>query len=142
MSREIVLAISVPGRPSDVYRALTTRDGITAFWTSEADVDVRVGGELRLGFPGAPTDLRMLVGGLDEDRRVEWQCPASWPSWVGTTVEWSIADGDETTVVFSHRGWVDGLSDLELGSVALVWARVLMALAAYVESGKPAPALG
>jgi uncharacterized protein YndB with AHSA1/START domain len=142
MSREIVLAIEVEGSPEDTFRAVTTQDGLAAFWTSDVDAEPRVGAKLRLGFPAAPVDLQMLVTALDADDRVEWECPGPWPNWAGTRVEWSIAGGDQTMVTFVHRGWSDEVPDTELGSVTLVWARVLIALSAYIQSGQSAPALG
>lgn len=144
MSREIVLAVEIPAPPGDVFRAVTTQEGLASFWTSDVDAEPRVGAELRFGFPDAPVDLTMVVTALDDPQRVEWECPGPWPSWAGTRVEWDIAGADDAKCMatFVQRGWDDGVSDTELGSVALVWARILMALAVHLETGESAPALG
>jgi hypothetical protein len=106
------------------------------------DAEARVGAKLRFGFPDAPVDLAMVVTALDEDSRVDWECPGPWPTWAGTRVEWVISKSDSTLVTFAHRGWSDDTSDAELGSVALVWAQILMALTRFVEDGTAAPVLG
>lgn len=144
MSREIVLAVEIPASPGDVFRTVTTQEGLASFWTSDVDAEPSVGAELRFGFPDAPVDLAMVVTALDEARRVEWECPGPWPSWAGTRVEWTITGaGDaKSMATFVQRGWDDAVSDTELGSVALVWARILMALAAHLETGESVPALG
>ncbi len=142
MSREIVLAMETTATASDVFAAITTQEGLAAFWTSDVDAHPEVGGELRLGFAEAPVDLNMIVTALDSPQRVEWECPGPWPSWVGTRIEWSIIDDRPTAVLFAHRRWADTTEDGELGSVAMAWARILLALVSYVETGDPAPALG
>ena len=143
MSRSIVLAIDTTASREEVYRALTTVDGLRSFWTSDADADAREGGSLRFGFEEAPVDLSMTVGTLAEGMSVGWTSIGPWPGWVGTEIAWTISDGAKGgDIVFAHTGWADETSDADLGVVALTWARVLLALKAYVESGDPASALG
>lgn len=142
MPREIVLAVETSATPLDVFGAVTTEEGLAAFWTSDVDARLELGAELRLGFADAPVDLNMIVTAFEAPHRVEWECPGPWPSWAGTRIEWSIADGQPTTVLFAHRGWADTTEGAELGSVAMAWARILLALVSYVETGESAPALG
>ncbi len=142
MSREIVLAVETTATANEVFDAITTPEGLAGFWTSDVDAQPGMGGELRLGFAEAPADLSMIVTAFESPRRVEWECPGPWPSWAGTRVEWSITEGRQTAVLFAHRGWAETTEDGELGSVAMAWARILLALVSYAETGEPAPALG
>ena len=143
MSRSIVLAIDTAASRSELYRILTTADGLRSFWTSDADAEAREGGSLRFGFEEAPVDLSMTVGTMVEGRSIEWTSIGPWPGWVGTRINWRIDDGaNGHTIVFAHSGWADETEDADLGAVALTWARVLIALTAHAESGHPAPALG
>ena len=143
MSREIVLAIEIETDAAEIFRALTTQEGLTAFWTADASAVPEVGATLRFGFTAAPVDLEMVVTSLEADRQVEWACQGPWPGWEGTDVEWSIesAESGARLVLLRHVGWSDDTPDVVLGSVALTWARVLVALEEYIRTGTKAPAL-
>jgi uncharacterized protein YndB with AHSA1/START domain len=72
-----------------------------------------------------------------------WSEISPWPTWTGTQVTWSIQDaGESRAVVFTHEGFVDETSDVELGMIATTWAKVLEALDAYADGGVSQPALG
>ena len=143
MSRSIVLAVQTGAESSDLYRALTTSEGLRAFWTSDADAAAEVGSSLRLGFAEAPVDLTMRLTEAVPDELVAWGDVSPWPTWTGTEVTGSIQDaGESRTVVFAHGGFVDETSDVEVGMIATTWAKVLEALDAYATSGVAQPALG
>ena len=127
-----------------VYRALTTADGLAAFWTPDCEAEPRVGSVARFGFAGAPVDLRMRVDDLREGRSVAWVCLGDFPWWAGTTVSWDLApaEGKGTTVTFRHAGWPEDYPDLEYAKVNYSWGRIVGALKAFLESGEPQPFLG
>lgn len=141
MSRSIVLAVDTKAAASELFTALTTSEGLRAFWTSDADGADEVGGALRFGFESAPVDLTATVDAITADQSITWGSVAPWPSWTGTTINWSIGEGSEggRMVVFRHDGFADDVADAELGMVAITWAKVLMSLDAYAVSGAPAP---
>jgi Activator of Hsp90 ATPase homolog 1-like protein len=141
MARSIVLAVDTDRDADSIITALTTREGLAAFWTPDVHATPEVGAELRFGFPGAPVDLEMTLVALDPGRRVEWECHGPWPHWGGTRVEWTILEGDPRRVVFVQRGWGGDQPDAEFGAVAHTWAMVLTALQNYLRSGVAAPAL-
>lgn len=141
MARSIILTVDTEADPEAVTTALTTREGLASFWTSDVDASPEVGSTIRLGFVPAPVDLEMTVAAIEPGRRVEWECQGPWPYWGGTRVEWTILEGDTRQVMLAHRGWSEEQPEPEFGSVAQVWAMVLQALKSYVESGISAPAL-
>lgn len=144
MARSIILAIEIDAPAPDIYRAITTQDGLASFWTSDVTATAEVGAELRFGFPEAPVDLQMTVAELEADRMIRWTCHGPWPHWAGTEVAWTIVESDpaHNLVVFEHAGWSEDQPAAEFGSVAMVWARVLLALETYIRTGAAAPALG
>ena len=143
MTRSIILAIEIDGSAEDTYRALTTEGGLAAFWTPDVSAKPEVGTALRFGFSEAPVDLEMTVTELAPDRVVRWACDGPWPYWAGTEIAWTILEADTggTMVLFRHDGWSEEQPPAEFGSVALVWARVLLALEAHIRTGVAAPAL-
>ncbi len=144
MARSIILALEVDAPAADIYRALTTQQGLTSFWTPDVTARPEVGAALRFGFAEAPVDLNMTVTALEPDRMVGWSCEGPWPHWTGTEVSWTIAPADRggQTVLFRHAGWSDEQPDGEFGAVAMTWARVLLALDEHVRTGAAVPALG
>jgi uncharacterized protein YndB with AHSA1/START domain len=139
----IVLARASSATAVSIYAALTTTEGLRAFWTPSADAASQVGDSLRFGFAEAPVDLTMKLAAADPGERVHWSDVAPWPTWSGTDVSWLILDdGESRTVVFRHAGFADDVSDVELGMIAMTWADVLRALDGYATSGDPQPALG
>lgn len=143
MARDIVLAVEVDAEAGAIYRAVTTEDGLTSFWTPTVSATAELGAELRFGFAAAPVDLRMVVTTLEPDRAVGWSCGGPWPGWEGTQVRWEMqpAEAGGRLVLLRHTGWADETADVVIGSVALTWARVLVALEQYLRTGVKAPAL-
>jgi uncharacterized protein YndB with AHSA1/START domain len=144
MARSIILAVQIDAPAADIYRAITTQEGLASFWTSDVTAEPEVGASLRFGFVEAPVDLQMTVTALEPDREVRWACQGPWPNWTGTDVSWTIdaTESGEKLVVFRHDGWPDDQPAAEFGSVALTWARILLALDEHVRTGAVAPALG
>lgn len=141
MPRSIILAVDIEADPNVVLDALTTTDGLAAFWTPRVNGDAQTGGLLRFGFEEAPVDLEVSVSLADLDSRtVRWDSQGPWPYWAGTSIEWSVVDSGPR-LLFAHRGWTDEQPEVDFGSVAYTWALVLGALKSYTESGVAAPAL-
>ncbi len=141
MPRSIILAVDIDADPGAVFDALTTTDGLAAFWTPRVSGEAHAGGLLRFGFEAAPVDLEVTVTSEDRDTyTVQWECNGPWPFWTDTSIAWTVVDAGPR-LLFSHLGWADEQPDSEFGSVAYTWALVLQALKAYSESGVVAPAL-
>jgi uncharacterized protein YndB with AHSA1/START domain len=145
MSREILLGIEIHADAGTVFDPITTKEGLSSFWTSDAVAEPEVGTEARFGFQGAPMNLRMRVDALDRPHEVRWTCLGDFPYWEGTTVTWSLSPEPEhggTRVLFRHAGFPDDEPDWDLASVAHTWATILDRLKVLAETGSATPALG
>ncbi|WP_143305833.1 SRPBCC family protein [Chitinophaga vietnamensis] len=122
---------------NDVYRALTTRDGLAGWWTSntkgEGDqIDNII--EFRFGAGG----FDMKVKKLDAPRLVEWEVTDGPDEWVGTAINFELKqDGDYVIVLFQHQGWKEPVEFMYHCSTK--WAIFLMSLKSLVETGKGNP---
>jgi uncharacterized protein YndB with AHSA1/START domain len=124
--------------PEKVYDALTTIDGLAAWWTAETTGSGDTGGRLEFRFPP--------VGGFDMEvletrpaERVTWRVVGGPDEWIGTTIDWKLQrDGDWTIVLFEHRGWKEPVEFMNHCSTK--WATFLLSLKALVETGTGAPA--
>ena len=124
--------------PLAVYEVLTEVDGLTGWWTDDTRGSGAPGGVLEFRFPP--------VGGFDMEvvddipgERVAWRVLDGPPEWVGTTVEWTLRqEGDWTIVIFAHRGWREAVEFMHHCSTK--WATFLMSLKSLAETGVGAPA--
>lgn len=117
------------------YTALTTQEGITAWWTKRAVVE---GDELRMSFPDAPMTWDMRVVTAEAPSLIEWDCFGGPPGWTSTHLKWQIEKaGDAVIVRLDHAGFpaVDDMFRV----VTVGWAQMLLSLKAYLESGVAKP---
>lgn len=123
--------------PDAVYQALTTRDGLAAWWTDDTQGESGVGDVLRFRFPAGGFDMKVVA--LDPGRSVLWDVIDGPAEWIGTTVRFDLTqDGDYTIVLFTHQGWREPVEFMHHCSTK--WAAFLMSLKSLVETGKGAPA--
>ncbi|MCM4082367.1 SRPBCC family protein [Paractinoplanes hotanensis] len=121
--------------PNQVYEALTTVDGLAAWWTADTK---EAGGVLQFRFPP--------VGGFDMEvletrpaEHVRWRVADGPEEWIGTTVDFKLRqDGDYTIVLFEHQGWREPVEFMNHCSTK--WASYLLSLKSLVETGRGAPA--
>jgi hypothetical protein len=124
---------------ASAYAALTRQDGITAWWTSRAEVSgVNVGDVLTMSFPGAPVTWDMRIDRADAPTAVEWDCIGGPPGWDDTRVVWGVeAKGKDVVVRLDHTGFP--AVDDTFRIVTVGWAQMLLSLKAYLETGTRKP---
>ena len=87
----------------DVYKALTTLEGLSAWWTTDTRGESKVGGVLQFRFGAGGFDMKVLE--LHPARRVLWQVVDGPEEWIGTKISFDLEQrGDWTIVLFKHRG--------------------------------------
>ena len=124
--------------PEKVYDALTTVDGLAAWWTGDTKGTGDVGGVLQFRFPP--------VGGFDMEvlelkpaERVVWRVADGPEEWVGTTITWDLRQEDDYTIVlFQHQGCKEPVEFMHHCSTK--WGSYLMSMKSLLETGEGAPA--
>src|SRR6202022_1066635 len=86
MAAPLVHQVNVKATPEQIYAAVSTANGLGAFWTSDSQAESRVGSIATFGF-GGPTQ-RMRIDELKPGKRVKWTALADFPNWDGRTVTW------------------------------------------------------
>ncbi len=120
----------------DVYKSLTTVDGLSAWWTTDTQGESEVGGVLQFRFGAGGFDMKVLE--LDPSRRVIWQVVEGPAEWIGTRISFELDQrGDWTIVLFKHEGWKEPVEFMHHCSTK--WAVFLLSLKALLETGKGAP---
>src|SRR5438270_13091609 len=98
--------VGIAAPQGQVYEALSTLDGITGWWTRDADGDPVAGGTLRFFFGRPEPSAVMEVADATPASRVAWRCVQGPDEWVGTSVIFDLkASEGETVVLFTHADW-------------------------------------
>ena len=122
---------------NDVYKALTTLEGLSGWWTTNTQGKSDVGGVIQFRFGAGGIDMKVLE--LDPAKRVVWQVVDGPAEWIGTKVSFDLRqEGDWTLVFFKHQGWKEPVEFMY--HCTTKWAVFLLSLKSLLESGKGSPA--
>jgi len=124
----------------EILRALTTLEGLTAWWT-EATGEPAQRGDIRFWFDKPKTCL-VRVDKVESDA-VAWtvlECDFL-PDWVDTNPRFTLATlaDQRTRVTFRHHGLTTDLECIDMCTRG--WDHYLTSLQRYVETGTGSPRL-
>lgn len=122
--------------PHDVYKALTKREGLAGWWTTDTQGESKIGGVLKFRFGNGGFDMKVLE--LHPGRRVLWQVIDGPPEWIGTEISFDLKPKDGWTIVlFKHEGWKEPVEFMHHCSTK--WGVFLLSLKSLLETGKGEP---
>src|SRR3990167_6434785 len=143
LNKEVVVAAPI----AEVWRAWTTREGITAFFAPDAEIDARVGGAFHVHFDpfGAAgargaDDMRYMALQAPTMLSFDWNAPPhlaqARQQRTFVVVRLKDVDGKSTRVTLHHVGWGEGGEwDQTYAYFDRAWAAVLGNLKKRFESG-------
>ena len=123
-----------------VYHALTTREGLSGWWTTDTRGDGELGSVLHFTFKlkEGTGNIDMKVLELHPLERVVWEVVAGPEEWIGTKVSWDLRqEGEWIIVLFKHQGWKEAVEFMHHCSTK--WAVFLLSLKALLDTGKGSP---
>ncbi len=133
---DIIHTVRVKAPREKVYEALSTIDGLAAWWTRTTEGASAPGETIAFRFGQHVTKVR--VEELARGGRVAWRVTESSPDWVGTRMTFDLSEQDGATLVrFGHRDWAEA-NDF-YGHCSMKWATFLLSLKSVVETGAGAP---
>lgn len=137
--RDYTKTITVAATADTLFDAITTADGLTAWWT-EAEGSGDTGGELRFSM-SAPEPLRVHVDEATRPTAVRWtvtECTFE-RDWEGTQPSFAVTPIDEghSRLEFTHVGLTDELECIDMCTQG--WNHYLASLQTYVETGAGNP---
>ena len=141
---DILHRVGIKASSDEVYKALATRDGLAAWWTTDTkgDSDSKPGAVIKFRFSADGREIGgfdMKVLELRPAARVLWEVVEGPAEWIGTKVSFELKqEGDYSIVLFKHQDWKEPVEFMHHCSTK--WATFLMSLKALVETGKGAPA--
>ncbi len=109
-SHNIKHKVGIKATANEIYKALTTNQGLSAWWTDDVTGAGEVGAVIAFRFNGGGPDFQ--VKSLIENKQVIWAHRDSMPdAWAGTEIVFDIEEAESTTnegqcfVHFQHRNW-------------------------------------
>jgi uncharacterized protein YndB with AHSA1/START domain len=136
--RQIIHAVYIDAARSTIYRALTTENGLSRWWTKKVHVDPGHGGIIRFTFAG-DFHPHMKQIRLEPDRRVEWRCVAGHANWLDNTFAFSLEERNGEALLMFRQDYARELSDEVYGSYNFNWGYYLNSLKSYCERDAGTP---
>lgn len=138
----IIHRIGIHAATEKVYKALSTIEGLSNWWTDETTGDEKITGKIKFTFRTVTGDVKgemlMEVKELKPQQRVSWQCVEGPDEWVGTEITFDLSQQDDQTILmFSHNNWREAVEFT--AHCSMKWAVFLLSLRDYVETGKGKP---
>ncbi len=135
---DLLHGIPISAKPDAVYAAVATEKGMQGWWTGDTVMEAKPGGKVEFGFEKRAVIFRMRVEALEPGRRVALSCSGDPAEWAGTTLEWTVRDGDGGTVLdFRHGNWKAATSYMAMCNST--WGELMYRLKKFVETGRPDP---
>jgi len=142
-----------------VYSAITTSEGLSAWWTPGAKATEEAGSIAHFPF-GVVYFKEMKVLELIQHQKVVWTCTSGAAEWIGTNISFDLKAANEhallqsqpelagqmqqqssadelTLLAFRHNGWKDYTP--MFAECRYTWALFLRSLKLFCETGKGKP---
>jgi uncharacterized protein YndB with AHSA1/START domain len=141
-----------------VYHAVSSQEGLSAWWTSDVKAKPELDSIARFAFgPDYFKEMRIIE--LEPSKRVKWNCITGVDEWVGTTISFELESGDSDSLLLSHPEAEDQIRQLKSDTQTLLsfsqdhwreytpmfaecnytWGRFLRSLKSLCETGKGLP---
>jgi uncharacterized protein YndB with AHSA1/START domain len=140
----IIHRIGIKSGSEKVYKAISTIEGVSSWWTEEVEGDDKAGGKIQFTFRTETGNIKgqmlMEVKELNPQQRVCWHCVEGPDEWIGTDVTFDFSEQDNQTILmFGHRNWREAVEFTS--HCSMKWAVFLLSLRDYLETGrgKPSP---
>ena len=80
----------------EVYHAITSKEGLSAWWTPGTKITTEINSIAYFGF-GPEYVKEMRITELSTSQKVKWFCTAGAEEWIGTTITFELQSGDKET---------------------------------------------
>lgn len=136
--KTIIHTVHIHSPREVVYKALTTEEGVTGWWTTKATLHPGVGGVIEFTFVG-DFNPHMSQLALAEGERVAWRCVAGHTNWLSNTFTFALRNvGGEPSLQFVQE-YAQELDDDTYGTYNFNWGYYLGSLKALCEKGAGTP---
>jgi len=134
---EIRHRVGISGSAEDIYRLLTTDEGLSRWWTTDTRGAGAPGSVIAFRFDGDGPDFEVVE--LVSERRVVWRHRGETPpAWVGSEISFELEPARKKVVVnFRHYNWAT--TDHFLAHCSTKWGVFMLSLKSCIETGRGQP---
>ena len=137
--KAILHVLDISGSRHDLYRALTTQDGLAGWWSTRVNAEPSVGSVIDFRFAG-DFNPDMEITALDDDAEVSWRCVGGHEPWADSTFGFRIAElPDGRSRLRFRQDYATELGDDAYGTYNFNWGYYLESLRRYVVEGTGMP---
>ncbi len=138
----IIHRVGIKAPLQEVYKALSTVEGIAGWWTKDTSGISQPGETIVVRFVSPEGielgSMNMVVKALAPGKKVHWNFTAGPEEWIGTDVIFDLhEEGEYTIVLFAHRNWKEEVEFM--AHCSMKWGVVMLSLKKLVETGKGKP---
>jgi len=134
---DILTDFPVKSSARKIFAAVSTPEGLDAWWTKRSSGRAEQGEQFELWF-GPEHDWRAVVSRCVTDREFELEIVSADKDWLGTRLGFLLEGNDEGTQVhFHHVGWPKMNEHYRVSCYC--WPMYLRLLRRYVERGEVVP---
>ncbi len=136
--RTIIHALDVAAPRGRLFEALTSIDGLAAWWTTKVEGDAGPRGLIDFTFAGA-FNPSMRVTECDAPLALGWECVGGVEQWAANTFRFELEDRAGATWLRFRQEYANELSDDDYGSYNYNWGYYLDSLRLFCETGAGKP---
>lgn len=136
--KTIIHTVHIAAPAQAVFGALTTEDGVTSWWTTQADLEAGEDGLIRFTFRD-DFHPQMRQVRLERDAIVEWVCVAGHDNWQDNRFRFVLRAREEATSLRFVQEYSQELDDDTYGTYNFNWGYYLNSLKTYCETGVGTP---
>ena len=115
-----------------VYKAISTIEGLSNWWTTQTTGESKVDGIIQFRFGEGGPDMKVIE--MKPNESVTWECVAGPEDWMGTTFTFNLDENEgKTRVRFEQAGYKEA-NDF-YASCAFSWGRYMESLRQYCQTG-------
>ena len=130
---EIRHTVTIRASREQLYRTLTTAEGIAGWYSPETKAEPTVGALVECTFRHYGT-LKFRVRAMTPNREVQWTVVQGPPEWLDSTLTFDLAEVDgKTEFTFSHAGLPDDYD--AFSAFNYLWGQYVRSIKRYAETG-------
>ena len=138
MGHKIIHVLSIQASKQTVYKAITTQEGLSSWWTIDVKATPQEGSIINFRFHGT-FNPDMKIRKLEENGRIEWECVDGAKEWMGSKFVFELSEQDDRTQLKFVQEYDKKISDEAYGVYNFNWGWYLQSLKDYCESGRGKP---
>lgn len=130
----------IKSSPNEVFKALTTKPGISGWWTTETEFNEEQQ-TITFGFFNKKYWMKFKIIKQEEPKSGEWECidaDEGSKEWIGTKIVFELEVEDQAVrLKFNHNNWPNNA--LVFARCNSTWGHLMFSLKDYLEKGQGQP---